>query len=567
MNMSVDSGNAALKPSDLPSPPQAALKILRVCSQPDVNNAELARLVSNDPVLTAELLRVVNSAYFGIAREVRSIKEAIVILGIKALRNLGLCLAARDVVKADDMPGFAIDLFWEDSLRRACCARLLAQLTATNPDDCFTAGLLQDFGLLVMFFLNKDKLRLWLELRPLDPEARYRVELEQFHITHDVMMEALATHWGLPPDLAQALGAHHKASAADSAQGHNRLPALLQCADWIASVFSAGDTRSAIVTCRRKATELLALDIEQVESLLVTLPEETEKAASALGLRIDQQVDFNQLMRDANVKLAEENLDYQELNWKLEKAIKERDALAAELNRELELAREIQLNLLPKQREEGFPITGTNVSARQLSGDFYDYFAISDNRIFFMLGDVSGKSINAALLMTKICSLFRCLGKTTHDLQALMTLINNEIHDTSVRGMFATVIAGIVQPDTGQVRLVNAGHPPALLLRPDGTMQSFEAEAPPLGISPDTQFKEVQFGLDGGCLYLYSDGVIEGRIETGAELGLKGLLTQMLTLRNKSPQQRLEGIVHQLTSFADTVRDDITLLAIEGSKQ
>ena len=104
-------------------------------------------------------------------------------------------------------------------------------------------------------------------------------------------------------------------------------------------------------------------------------------------------------------------------------------------------------------------------------------------------------------------------------------------------------------------------------MRPDGTMQSFEAEAPPLGISADTEFREVRFGLDGGCLYLYSDGVIEGRIETGAELGLKGLLTQMLTLRNKSPQQRLEGIVHQLTSFADTVRDDITLLAIEGSKQ
>ena len=562
--MNDNNSNAMLKPSDLPSPPQAALQILRTCSQSDVDNAELTRLVSNDPVLTAELLRVVNSPFLGIAREVRSIKQAIVILGTKALRNLALCLAARDVVKPDDMPGFAIDLFWEDSLRRACCARMLAQMTGADADDCFTAGLLQDFGLLVMFFLNKDKLPLWLEFRLLDPDARYRQEIEQFYTTHDAMMENLATHWGLPQDLAHSLGAHHKVGKDDGEQAQNSLPAILQCTDWLVCVFSLRDVRSAIASCRHKTQQLLGLGIEQLEALLVSMPEETEKAASALGLRINQQVDFNQLMLDANVTLAEENLDYQELNWKLEKAVKERDELAAELNRELELAREIQLNLLPKQREAGFPITGINVSARQLSGDFYDYFPIGDQRIFFMLGDVSGKGINAALLMTKICSLFRCLGKTMHDLQALMTLINNEIHDTSVRGMFATVIAGIHEPQTGRVRLVNAGHPPALLLQPEGKIQSFEAEAPPLGISADTPFKEVRFALDGGCLYLYSDGVIEGRTDTGAELGLKGLLTHLLALRNKAPYTRLEQIVHQLTSSPEPLRDDITLLAIEG---
>jgi sigma-B regulation protein RsbU (phosphoserine phosphatase) len=322
--------------------------------------------------------------------------------------------------------------------------------------------------------------------------------------------------------------------------------------------------RSAIGRCREHSVSLLGLDIEQLETMLVALPEETEKAASALGLRIKQQIDFNQLMRDANAKLAEENLDYQALNWKLERAIRERDELAAELNSELELAREIQLNLLPKQREDDFPITGINVSARQLSGDFYDYFPISDDRFFFMLGDVSGKGINAALLMTKICSLFRCLGKTMHDLQALMTLINNEIHDTSVRGMFATVIAGIYDPDSGEIRLANAGHPPALLLHPQGKIQSFEAEAPPLGINADTEFQEVQFNLGGGCLYLYSDGVIEGHTDTGAELGLKGLLTHLLALRNKPLHTRLEEIVHQLTSATESVRDDVTLLAIEG---
>jgi serine phosphatase RsbU (regulator of sigma subunit) len=559
-------GCAVLKPSDLPSPPRAALQLLRICSQSDVNNPELARVVSNDPVMTAELLRVANSPYFGITREVRSIKEAIVILGIKALRNLGLCLAARDVVRPEDLPGFAIDLFWEDSLRRACCARLLGRIAGVNADDCFTAGLLQDFGLLVMFYLNKDKTPLWPKLRQLDPDSRLERERAEFRTTHDAMIGELAGHWGLPHDLATALAMHHPTGPDRVASADGHLSPLLQCADWIAAVFNADDTSAAVAACRQKVADILRFDDKQIESILVNLPTETERAASALGLRVQQQVDFNQLMRDANVQLAEENLDYQELTWKLEQAIRERDALSAELDRELTLAREIQLNLLPRQPAGNAPVTGINVSARQLSGDFYDHFPISGNRIFFMLGDVSGKGINAALLMTKICSLFRCLGKTMHDLRALMALINNEIHDTSVCGMFATVIAGIYEPKTGHIRLVNAGHPPALLLRPEGRIDSFEAEAPPLGINPEVDFLEVEFELDGGCLYLYSDGVIEGRIETGEELGIRGLLTRVLQLRTRPLQQRLEDIVNQLTSFTASVRDDITLLAVEDRR-
>ena len=555
--------HAVLRPSDLPSPPKSALQILRVCSRTDVNSAEIAKLVANDPILSAELLRVVNSAFFGIAKQVSSIKQAIVILGNKSLHNLALCISTRDIIKHDDMPGFAIDVFWEDSLRRASCAKLLGSLMQLDQDECFTAGLLQDFGLLVMFFLNKDKCHYWLDMRRMMPDERYRREIEIFFTTHDVMMQNLATAWGLPEQLGQCLGEHHKIAKNDVPKTQQTLTAILHCADWLSAVYSTNDPRTAIASCRRVMTDFLGLEIEQLESLLVAVPEATENAAAALGLRINQQTDYEQLLRDANAKLVAENLDFQELNWQLEKTIKERDAIAQELNRELDLAREIQRSLLPGSMQKGFPVTGINVSARCLSGDFYDYFVLDDGRIFFNLGDVSGKGITAALLMTKISSLFRCLGKTIHDLPQLMTIINAEIVETSIRGMFASMIAGLYDPKSGTVKTINAGHPPAFLLGHDGTVKTFEAQSPPLGIKSDVQYKEVSFNLNKGCLYLYSDGVIEGRLDNGTELGLKGLLTQFLSLRKKPVKQRLDEIVYLLAQSGESLHDDITLLAIE----
>ena len=89
------------------------------------------------------------------------------------------------------------------------------------------------------------------------------------------------------------------------------------------------------------------------------------------------------------------------------------------MRRELDLAREIQRNLLPEQPAADFPVHGLNLSALEVSGDFYDFFTLADGRIAWGLGDVSGKGMNAAMLMAKTSSLFRCLGKTVHDLSLI----------------------------------------------------------------------------------------------------------------------------------------------------
>ena len=100
-----------IRPSDLPSPPQSSLNILQACSQKDIGLNQLSGLVSKDTVLTAELLRVVNSAYFGMSKEVKSLTKAVTIIGNETLRNMVLCLSMRDVVNQNKIASIDLKVF------------------------------------------------------------------------------------------------------------------------------------------------------------------------------------------------------------------------------------------------------------------------------------------------------------------------------------------------------------------------------------------------------------------------------------------------------------------------
>ncbi|KAF0139687.1 MAG: sigma-B regulation protein RsbU (phosphoserine phosphatase) [Rhodospirillaceae bacterium] len=123
---------------------------------------------------------------------------------------------------------------------------------------------------------------------------------------------------------------------------------------------------------------------------------------------------------------------------------------------ELELAGEIQKGLLPNFVGETLPVFRVNIPVRQVSGDFYDVIRLSDDYLWFVLGDVSGKGMNAALLMAKTASVFRCLAETIDWPGTLMARINNELCETSSCGMFVTMIVGLLNLSEGRVLLTNA---------------------------------------------------------------------------------------------------------------
>lgn len=538
---------------------------MRACSRKNVNNNELSKIASSDPQLTAELLRVVNSPFFGMANKIQSIPRAITVLGQRALRNLVLCVSVRDSVRSDAIPGFDTTQYWEDALRRAVAARLLGGLLRLDADECFTAGLLQDFGMLVMIYLQPEWAGMWPELHQQDPVSRYSLEQDTFENSHDKVIEILAQAWALPEDLGIPLGGHHHCDEISMSDGQAKLCKILYSSDWMASVFSAVDKSLVLDHCRAVLPECLGISSQQIEDTLAAMPDQVEEAASALGLHVEQQQDFELIMRDANVRLVEENTTYQELTWKLENTLKERDRLAEELNQELELAREIQQSLQPKDLGPNFPLTGVNVSAKELSGDFYDFFSLADGRIYFNIGDVSGKGVYASLMMAKTISLFHCLGKQVHDPELLLAQINDEICETSIRGMFITMIAGLYNPKNGDLSLVNAGNPPAILLSADNKVTSFKADAPPLGVVPGAAFPKKELNLQGGSLYMFSDGVTEGRVASGEMLGLRGFMKMILALKKLPPNEQLNTMVSHFQESSEPLRDDITILLLKDN--
>ncbi len=553
-----------INPSDLPAPPQAAIEIMRACSQEYLDNDQLADLAAKDPVLAAELLRIANSVMFGFAGKVHSISRAISLMGHRAFRNLALCLSVKGALKNKVIPGLDISVFWEFALRHAICARIIGKDTALDSDECFTAGLLQVFGMLVLLHLNQDKAAIWPELNSLDPDGRREKEMEHFGIIHEQVTMMLAESWSLPDDLTQALGGEKNVGLNNLHESESTtLSYILDGADWMAAVFSSKDKFIVLERCKQKLNKFFTFNEEQIEQYLNIVPEQVEEAAEALGLRISKQNDFNEVLREANVQLTESNLNYQDLTWRLEKALEERDLLAAELDRELKLAREIQQTLLPSPKSDDFPVNGINVSARYLSGDFYDYYTLEDGRIYFTLGDVSGKGTTAALMMAKVSSLFHCIGKRLDEPSRLMSALNDEICETTIRGMFITMVTGLYEPESGSLQLVNAGHPPLLILNKNGKPFKIGAKTPPLGVVPGNEFPEVRLTLGDRSLYIYSDGVTEGHISEGKELGVDGLIDIINKLSHLPPQERLTTMISQFDGSSHPLRDDITLLLLE----
>lgn len=245
----------------------------------------------------------------------------------------------------------------------------------------------------------------------------------------------------------------------------------------------------------------------------------------------------------------------------------EKQLVGERVQKELELASALQRSFFPTNRGDGFPIQGVNVPAREVSGDFFDILELEDGRIFFTLGDVSGKGINAALLTAKTSSLLRFLSRTTPSPAAILAAVNRELAGLGAIGMFVTVCAGFFDPASSQVRFANAGHPPPLIHLGGDRFLELPMRSMPLGIAARRTFPEMVHDLgegDGppGICYLYSDGLVEGCGSDGAPLGVDGLKETVRRHAHLPPSRRLERITAAVSTSAERF-DDVTLLILE----
>lgn len=234
------------------------------------------------------------------------------------------------------------------------------------------------------------------------------------------------------------------------------------------------------------------------------------------------------------------------------------------VRRELELARAIQVSLLPPV-DRALPVFGLNLPARQVSGDFYDFLCLPDGRIYFCIADVAGKGMNAALLMAKATSLLRCLARRVADPAELLAQVNAEVFETASLGLFVTIVAGFLDTDTGLLSFANAGHHPPEQRLADGWAVSLPATAPPLGVLPELAAETQRLSLVAGPVYLFTDGVTEARDATTHPLGLEGFRRIVDAVGAARPDDRLLAIVMAMEAQNRIFDDDLTLLLLDAS--
>jgi sigma-B regulation protein RsbU (phosphoserine phosphatase) len=255
----------------------------------------------------------------------------------------------------------------------------------------------------------------------------------------------------------------------------------------------------------------------------------------------------------------------------IETARLHREAIEKErIERELELAAAIQREILPHTLPSvaGVELAAANIPARHIGGDYYDFFPLSRGRLGFLVADVSGKGVPAALLVSTVHAAVHLQIDESPTLEDLIGRIDRHLQRYAATRKFLTVFFGLVEPDSGTLRYVSAGHNPALLVRTSGAAERLESTGVPIGMLPNSRWQERAVTMEpGDLLCVYTDGVTEALDTREEEYGLDRLKELVIGDHAEPVGALCDKVLASVTDFARGMPqyDDQTLLLLRRS--
>jgi sigma-B regulation protein RsbU (phosphoserine phosphatase) len=317
----------------------------------------------------------------------------------------------------------------------------------------------------------------------------------------------------------------------------------------------SGDALHALVTDKGLAHASELKDLDHSHGFVYTAP------PSEGALNEDDELFFQTLLNITSSQLTSRKL-------------RESRIQAARLEKDLELARNIQRRILPKRLPEppGWQCAAANLPYQAVGGDLYDLWMAADQdrspRLHLAVGDISGKGLPASLMMTQLSAFLRAMadlrvadwGELAHRLNARM----NEVRD---RNRYATVFMGSLNPENGDLRYVNGGHNPPLLVPSDGRpVERLIPTGPMVGLLPDATFAEGRAAMHpGDTLVIFTDGLVEAENAAGEELGDAALALVVQERPRGSADEVFEALL--ACTFAHMegggFKDDVTLVVVK----
>ena len=240
------------------------------------------------------------------------------------------------------------------------------------------------------------------------------------------------------------------------------------------------------------------------------------------------------------------------------------------LRKELELSRLIQTEMLPREslRLGAAEISGVSIPAREVGGDFFNYFVLPDGRLALLVGDVSGKGVSAALLMANIQATLRARLPHETNLATLADRLDRELDQNTPGGVYLTLFLGILDTDGRLLRYVNAGHNPQFVLHEATRISPLSSTGMPIALYAGHGYKEARVELSpGDLLFFYTDGLVETENERKDMFGAERLQAILERERGENIDIILQRVEESVKSFRGSAEpfDDATMMALRIS--
>lgn len=245
------------------------------------------------------------------------------------------------------------------------------------------------------------------------------------------------------------------------------------------------------------------------------------------------------------------------------------------LEKELDVAREIQRKILPADNPvfENLSVSSVFIPAFEVGGDYYDFFEVSENKLGFIIADVSGKGISAAFIMAEIKGIFESLSKLMDSPKEILVKANQILKKNLDKQNFVSALYGIIDKETDELSFARAGHCPALLIR-DGSIKSFKPSGIGLGLTSTQHFKEnlEEYKIklrNNDTVVLYTDGITESKNKNLEDFGEDRFAQLLIQNSNERVDKIARTVITNVTSFSSnhSQYDDITLVILKWNKK
>lgn len=308
-----------LQSDELPTLPTVATKLITLTAREDATLADIGSLVSQDMSISAKILKVSNSAFYSFPQQIGSIKQAISILGMNAVRSLVLSFSFLSMRGGKKKSHFNFETFWERSLASAVATKLILEhVKGADTEEAFISGLLQNLGELVLartYSEDYDKVLELVSGEKVDPLV---AEESIFSMTHPAIGAAVAKKWGFPEVLYAPIQFHH---APLEYQGKNKsLESTIKAvylSDILVNILKSDQPEVFHKKFRKESSRLLSLTAQDIERILEEIHLKVREAGKYFNLKIKNNKSVQEILQEANIRLSLINLDYDQMNKQL----------------------------------------------------------------------------------------------------------------------------------------------------------------------------------------------------------------------------------------------------------